>query len=129
MGCATIVVGYFQVSSWFTACERQTRCLSETLFRSILNKEIAYFDVNITGQLSTRLAKDINKVHDGAAIAEEVISSIRTVFSYNGAAYKSKRYVKHLRSVKLSGIRKGELNGALMSAIFFFIFCTYTLGF
>ncbi|CAF1151724.1 unnamed protein product, partial [Rotaria sordida] len=127
MGCATIVVGYFQVSSWFTACERQTRCLSETLFRSILNKEIAYFDVNITGQLSTRLAKDINKVHDGAAIAEEVISSIRTVFSYNGAAYKSKRYVKHLRSVKLSGIRKGELNGALMSAIFFFIFCTYTL--
>ncbi|CAF3730281.1 unnamed protein product [Rotaria sordida] len=166
MGCATIVVGYFQVSSWFTACERQTRRLSGTLFRSILNKEIAYFDVNITGQLSTRLAEDINKVHDGAGdkigsalqffaaflvglvleikinigytavspllfitIAEEVISSIRTVFSYNGAAYKSKRYVKHLRSVKLSGIRKGELNGALMSAIFFFIFCTYTLGF
>lgn len=26
------------------------------------------------------------------AVAEEVLSSIRTVFSYNGAAYESKRY-------------------------------------
>jgi len=35
------------------------------LLRSILNKEIAYFDINKTGQLSTRLTEDVNKVHDG----------------------------------------------------------------
>ncbi|CAF1283418.1 unnamed protein product, partial [Rotaria sordida] len=125
MGCATIVVGYFQVSSWFTACERQTRRLSGTLFRSILNKEIAYFDVNITGQLSTRLAEDINKVHDGAG--DKIGSALQFFAAFLAGLVLE--YVKHLRSVKLSGIRKGELNGALMSAIFFFIFCTYTLGF
>jgi ABC-type multidrug transport system fused ATPase/permease subunit len=65
MGCGTIVVGYFQVAFWSIACERQTRRLRETLFRSILNKEIAYFDINKTGQLSTRLTEDVNKVHGG----------------------------------------------------------------
>jgi len=65
VGCGTIVVGYFQVSCWSIACERQTRRLREALFRSILNKEIAYFDINKTGQLSTRLTEDVNKVHDG----------------------------------------------------------------
>ncbi|CAF3541777.1 unnamed protein product [Rotaria sp. Silwood1] len=179
MGCAIIVIGYFQVTFWSIACERQTRRLRETLFRSILNKDIAYFDTHKTGQLSTRLTEDVNKVHDGTgdkvgsalqfigssiagiilgfikgwkltlvllslgpivvvsaaiftritatmtsqelkayakagAIAEEVLSSIRTVFAYNGATYESKRYEKHLRSAKLSGIRKGGLNGMLM---------------
>ena len=65
MGCATIVVGYFQVAFWSIACERQTRRLREILLRSILKKEIAYFDINKTGQLSTRLTEDVNKVHDG----------------------------------------------------------------
>ncbi|CAF1223645.1 unnamed protein product [Rotaria sordida] len=194
MGCATIVLGYFQVSFWSIACERQTRRLRETFFRSILSKEIAYFDINKTGQLSTRLTEDVNKVHDGTgdklgsalqffaafltglilgftrgwkltlvilsvspllfasavvltritatmtsqelksyakagAVAEEVLSSIRTVFSYNGAAYESKRYEEHLRSAKLSGIRKGGLNGILMGIVWLLIFCVYALGF
>ncbi|CAF3981501.1 unnamed protein product [Rotaria sordida] len=194
MGCATIVLGYFQVSFWSIACERQTRRLRETFFRSILSKEIAYFDINKTGQLSTRLTEDVNKVHDGTgdklgsalqffaafltglilgftrgwkltlvilsvspllfasavvltritatmtsqelksyakagAVAEEVLSSIRTVFSYNGAAYELKRYEEHLRSAKLSGIRKGGLNGILMGIVWLLIFCVYALGF
>jgi ATP-binding cassette subfamily B (MDR/TAP) protein 1 len=65
VGCGTIVVGYFQVAFWSIACERQTRLLRETLLRAILTKEIAYFDTNKTGQLSTRLTEDVNKVHDG----------------------------------------------------------------
>ncbi|CAF2118380.1 unnamed protein product, partial [Rotaria magnacalcarata] len=194
MGCAIIVVGYFQVALWSIACERQTRRLREILFRSILSKEMAYFDTNKSGQLSTRLADDVNKVHDGigdkvgsalqfiasfivglilgfvkgwkltlallsvspvlvvsaailtritatmtsqelkayakaGAIAEEVFSSIRTVFAFNGAAYESTRYEKHLRSAKISGIRKGGLNGVLMGIVWCMIFCTYALGF
>ncbi|CAF3684176.1 unnamed protein product, partial [Rotaria socialis] len=194
VGCATIVVGYFQVAFWSIACERQTRRLRENLLRSILSKEIAYFDTNKTAQLNTRLSEDVNKVHDGTgdkvgsalqffasfiaglilglikgwkltlvilsvspvlffsavlftkitatmtsqelkayakagAIAEEVFGSIRTVFSFNGGAYESKRYEKHLQSAKISGIRKGGLNGGLMGAIWFLVFCTYALGF
>ncbi|UJR28455.1 hypothetical protein I4U23_009695 [Adineta vaga] len=194
MGCGTIVVGYFQVAFWSIACERQTRRIRETLFRSILHKEIAYFDTYKTGELSTRLSDDVNKVHDGigdkvgsalqffagfiaglalglikgwkltlvilsvspllffsamiitkitakmtsqelkayakaGAVAEEVLSSIRTVFSYNGAAYEVKRYEKHLRAAKLRGVRKGVFNGVLMGTIFCLMFCTYALGF
>jgi len=65
MGCATIVVGYFQVAFWSVACERQTRRIREVLFRSIVHKEISYFDINKTGQLSTRMTEDVSKVHDG----------------------------------------------------------------
>jgi ABC-type multidrug transport system fused ATPase/permease subunit len=65
MGCATIVLGYFQVAFWSIACERQTRRLRERLLRAIISKEIAYFDINKTGQLNTRLTDDVNKVHDG----------------------------------------------------------------
>ncbi|CAF2740047.1 unnamed protein product [Rotaria sp. Silwood2] len=151
-------------------------------------KKIAYFDTHKTGQLSTRLTEDVNKVHDGTgdklgsalqfiasfiaglilgfikgwkltlvilsvspmivvsaaivtritatmtsqelksyakagAIAEEVLSSIRTVFSYNGAAYESKR------SAKISGIRKGGFNGILIGVVWLLMFCTYALGF
>ncbi|CAF0852957.1 unnamed protein product [Adineta ricciae] len=194
MGCGTIVVGYFQVAFWSIACERQTRRLREILFRSILHKEIAYFDTYKTGELSTRLSDDVNKVHDGigdkvgsalqffagfiaglvlglvkgwkltlvilsvspvlfisamiitkltatmtsqelkayakaGAVAEEVLSSIRTVFSYNGTGYEVKRYEQHLRAAKIRGIRKGVFNGALMGTIFCLMFCTYALGF
>ncbi len=60
-----MVIGYFQVAFWSMACERQTRRLREALFRSILNKEISYFDINKSGELNTRLTQDVNKVHDG----------------------------------------------------------------
>jgi ABC-type multidrug transport system fused ATPase/permease subunit len=50
---------------WSATSERQICRLREILFRSILNKEIAYFDMNKTGELSTRLMEGINKVHDG----------------------------------------------------------------
>ncbi|CAF1371385.1 unnamed protein product, partial [Rotaria sordida] len=194
IGCGIIVVGYFQVSFWSVACERQTRRLRERLLRAILNKEIAYFDINKTNQLNTQLIENVNKVHDGTgdklgsalqfiasffaglalglirgwkltlvilsvgpllflnafiitkmtatmtsqelksyakagAIAEEVFSSIRTVFAYNGATYESNRYAIHLKSAKKNGIRKGAINGILMGTIFLFLFCTYALGF
>ncbi len=36
-------------------------------------------------------SNELKSYAKAGAIAEEVISSIRTVFSYNGAAYESKR--------------------------------------
>jgi ABC-type multidrug transport system fused ATPase/permease subunit len=80
MGCGTIVVGYFQVAFWSVACERQTRRLRERLFREILNKEIAYFDINKTGQLNTRLTENVNKVHDGTG--DKLSSALQFVASF-----------------------------------------------
>jgi ABC-type multidrug transport system fused ATPase/permease subunit len=65
MGGGVIILGYFQVAFWSIACERQTRRLRERLLRAILSKEISYFDIHKTGQLSTRLTEDVNKVHAG----------------------------------------------------------------
>ncbi|CAF0740937.1 unnamed protein product [Adineta steineri] len=75
MGCGTIVVGYLQVAFWSVACERQTRLIRQTLLRSILTKEISYFDTHKTGQLSTRLTEDVNKLHDG--IGDKVGSALQ----------------------------------------------------
>ena len=77
IGCAAIVIGYFQVAFWSIACERQTRRLREKVFRSILLKEISYFDTHQTGQLNTRLNEDVNKVHDG--IGDKVGSALQFV--------------------------------------------------
>jgi len=80
VGCATIVVGYFQVAFWSIACERQTRRLRERLLRAILTKEISYFDINKTGQLSTRLTADVNKVHDGTG--DKLGSALQFIASF-----------------------------------------------
>ena len=80
LGCGTIVIGYFQVTFWSLAAERQTRRLRETLFRSILDKEISYFDMNKSGQLNTRLAEDVNQVHDG--IGDKVGSALQFIAGF-----------------------------------------------
>ena len=80
LGCGTIVIGYFQVTFWSIACERQTRRLRERLLRSILEKEISYFDTNKTGELNTRLAEDVNQVHDGTG--DKVGSALQFVATF-----------------------------------------------
>jgi ABC-type multidrug transport system fused ATPase/permease subunit len=65
LGCASIILGYFQIAFWSMAAERQTRAIREKLFRSILRKDIVYFDTHKTGELNTRLTDDIDKIHDG----------------------------------------------------------------
>lgn len=61
------------------------------------------------------------------AIAEEVFSSIRTVFAYNGGNYESKRYEEQLEAAKSTGVRKGASNGILLGLVWFLVFCTYSL--
>ena len=85
IGCGTILVGYLQVAFWSVVAARQTRTIRQTLFRSILEKEIAYFDQHKTGEMSTRLTDDVNKIHDGIGdklgSATQFISSFITGFA------------------------------------------------
>ncbi|CAF3814775.1 unnamed protein product [Rotaria sordida] len=136
------------------SAERQTRTIRQTLFQSILKKDIVFFDTHTPGELNLQLTDNMNKIHDGiddklgtavelistcigaliigwkltlvvlscspiivgffilsskittrlttnemnaygkaGAVAEEVISSIRTVLSYNGQEREIKRFV------------------------------------
>jgi ABC-type multidrug transport system fused ATPase/permease subunit len=65
IGCGTFVSGYLNILLWSVASERQIRRLRETLFRTIINREIAYFDISKTGELNARLVEGVNTVHDG----------------------------------------------------------------
>lgn len=80
LGFATIAVGYFQITFWSIAAERQTRRLRETLFRSILNKEISYFDLKKSGEMNTRLSDDVTQVHDG--IGDKIGSALQFVATF-----------------------------------------------
>lgn len=65
IGCAIIVLGYFQISFWSMAGERQTTAIRKHLFLSILRKEIVYFDTHKTGELNTKLTDDVSKIQGG----------------------------------------------------------------
>jgi hypothetical protein len=62
------------------------------------------------------------------AIAEEVFSSIRTVFAFNGVKKDHKRYEARLDEAKKFGIKKAIVNGALMGLLWLVINGTYALG-
>lgn len=52
--------------------------LRSTYFRSIVRQNIAYFDVNDTGEMNTRLFDDVKKIQD--SIAEKVGVAIQENF-------------------------------------------------
>lgn len=45
--------------------ERQARTTRQTLFQSLMRKDIVFFDTHKTGELSLLLSDDINKIRDG----------------------------------------------------------------
>ncbi|CAF4430037.1 unnamed protein product [Rotaria sp. Silwood2] len=160
IACVNLISGYIRVILLEISAERQARTIRQILFQSILNKDIIFFDIHKTGELSLRLTNDVNKIHDGignkfgsvieilitfmsciiigfikgwklslvilafapiifvtlailfrivtemtvielkaygkaGTVAEEVISSIRTVLSYNGQEREIERSVLH----------------------------------
>lgn len=62
------------------SAERQTRTIRQTLFRSILRKDISYFDKHKSGELTTKLTDDVNKVRDG--IGDKVSITVQYVSSF-----------------------------------------------
>jgi len=62
-------------------------------------------------------------------IAEEVISSIRTVFSYNGQEKEIERYEKHLDKARECGTKKSFADGLSRGITFLLLYSIYALGF
>jgi ATP-binding cassette subfamily B (MDR/TAP) protein 1 len=67
----------------------------------------------------------------GAAgsIAEEVLSSIRTVVAFDGQNKEITRYEKHLQSAKKNNITKSLFSGLSNGFMWFFLFASYALSF
>ncbi|CAF4986209.1 unnamed protein product [Rotaria magnacalcarata] len=62
-------------------------------------------------------------------VAEEVISSIRTVLAYIGQEKEIHRYEKYLDEARKCAIRKSVTNGITTGITYFLLFCVYALGF
>ncbi len=80
IGCVSIVFGYIQVLFWSVAAARQSRTIRQNLFRSILRKEVGYFDTHKVGELSIRLTDDVNKIQDG--IGDKLGSTCQFISSF-----------------------------------------------
>ncbi|XP_072548370.1 ATP-dependent translocase ABCB1 [Salminus brasiliensis] len=63
------------------------------------------------------------------AVAEEVLSAIRTVFAFGGQKKEIKRYEKNLEDAKNVGIRKAVTVNIAVGFTYFMIYISYALAF
>ncbi|KAL0838717.1 hypothetical protein ABMA28_016779 [Loxostege sticticalis] len=85
--------------------------------------------VGLAGFIAARLSKkEAVSAGKAGAIAEEVISSIRTVYAFSGQQKEIERYQVHLGDSRKINIKKGFYNGIAMGVLFFCIFCSYALS-
>ncbi|GBL74148.1 Multidrug resistance protein 1 [Araneus ventricosus] len=181
IGIGVFVASIIQIMSWMMACERQVYIMRQEFFYQVLRLEIAWFDKHQSGELTTRLNDDLERIREGigdkfsmliqygstflagfivgfikgwqltlvimsmtplltlssaflgkmvstssareqkkyavaGGIAEEVLSSIRTVTMFNGQDREIKRY-------------KSALNEGLQIALRKYIFVAFAFGF
>ncbi|XP_062302785.1 bile salt export pump-like [Osmerus eperlanus] len=83
---------------------------------------MALFVAKLTGQELQAYAK-------AGAVADEVLSSIRTVAAFGGEKKEVERYDRNLLSAQRWGIRKGLIMGFFTGYMWFIIFLCYALAF
>jgi ABC-type multidrug transport system fused ATPase/permease subunit len=85
---------------------------------------------SIFSVIITRFSSAEQKEYAGAgAVAEEVMSSIRTVVAFGGEYKEAARYDGKLNEAKLLGAKKGFSVGAALFLTFFFIFLVDSAAF
>ena len=62
-------------------------------------------------------------------VAEEVLSSIRTVKAFNGQPTESERYSSNLEDARQVGVKKGTFLGLAMGITYMVLFLVYALAF
>ena len=81
-------------------------------------------------QVTAMFTSKEQKAYAGAgAVAEEVLSSIRTVLAFSGEKKEVERYTQKLKSATRLGARKGFFMGTLTGILFFLLFAMYSVAF
>ncbi|KAJ2744007.1 hypothetical protein GGI20_003307 [Coemansia sp. BCRC 34301] len=85
------------------------------------------------GYLGVAISKLVTQAQDktaaSGAIADEVLSGIRTVMAFNGQAREIARYDEKVQEAYLFGRKSGFILGGSIGMIQFFIFVMYCVGF
>ncbi|ETM00911.1 hypothetical protein L917_02430 [Phytophthora nicotianae] len=188
-----MLAGFLQVACWSTTASRQVKRIRGAYVRSIVTKEMGWFDVNEPMQLSTRIVEAAlmiqegmgRKIGDGlhslsmaltgiaiglikgwemalilmtlmpfvaftaflsmkvmtkatqtgieaygqaGAIAQESLSNVRTVHTFNACQHFIDKYKRALDSATRAGISKGFAVGWGTGLMFFTMLCTYAAG-
>ena len=83
----------------------------------------------LMGAIMTRVSKNEMETYGKAgAIAEEVLSSIRTVIAFGGEDKEVKKYTDEVSIARKSGIFRGMLTGTTMGLMFGIIYGVYGMG-
>ncbi|XP_075683423.1 ATP-binding cassette sub-family B member 5-like isoform X1 [Rhinoderma darwinii] len=74
-------------------------------------------------------SKELSAYAKAGAVAEEVLSSIRTVVAFGGQAKEIKRYTNNLGEAKKLGIKKAVASQLALGFVYLFVYASYGLGF
>ncbi|XP_036912141.1 ATP-binding cassette sub-family B member 5 [Sturnira hondurensis] len=74
-------------------------------------------------------SKELNAYSKAGAVAEEVLSSIRTVIAFGAQEKEIQRYTHNLKDAKDVGIKKAIASKLSLGAVYFFMNGTYGLTF
>lgn len=78
---------------------------------------------------STLTEKELKSYGIAGLVAEEVLSSMRTVVAFSGEKKEIERYSERLIPATKTGKRKGMYSGIGSGIMWFIIYCTYALAF
>ncbi|CAG0893493.1 unnamed protein product [Darwinula stevensoni] len=92
-------------------------------------KFLAHRDSGSTEIQSSVAEKEAKCYGKAGAVAEEVLSSIRTVISFGGQNKEVERYEKNLFAAQKMGVRRGMVVGLGGGVAWFMIFASYSLAF
>jgi len=85
-----------------------------------------FMTTKLMGSFATKSAAAYG---EAGAVAQEVLSSIRTVVAFSGENRESEKYSKNLVTAEKAGIRMALVGGLMMSLLNFIIFAANGLGF
>ncbi|XP_027629986.1 LOW QUALITY PROTEIN: ATP-binding cassette sub-family B member 5 [Tupaia chinensis] len=74
-------------------------------------------------------SKELSAYSKAGAVAEEVLSSIRTVVSFGAQEKEIQRYTQNLKDAKDVGLKKAIASKLSLGAVYFFMHGTYGLAF
>ncbi|KAK6047784.1 ABC transporter, ATP-binding protein [Cooperia oncophora] len=79
--------------------------------------------------MASAATREAKKYAVAGGIAEEVLTSMRTVIAFNGQPYECERYEKALEAGKATGIKKSLYIGIGLGITFLIMFSSYCLAF
>ncbi|KAL6285341.1 hypothetical protein ACE6H2_009731 [Prunus campanulata] len=138
---AIVVVGaYMEITCWRMVGERSAQRMRREYLRAVLRQDISFFDTEVAaGDIMHGISSDVAQIQEvmgekvsyrkAGSVAEQAISSIRTVFSFVMEDNLAERYANLLADLVPFGARIGFAKGAGVGVIYLVTYSTWALAF